>query len=155
MAFQDAIVDNAITPRERVQLFHHVTRDRAYHFYYSYVLTQATSIAEAYRLMEDQFCSATSQHSTNPLLDALDISSISLEKLSMKESLDHVYEEIARLSSQCPPEFRSDAKRVEFFKSAVRDEQWALSKLESHMTIPMNITTLHTRLSSVIVLMKN
>jgi ribosomal protein L32 len=72
--------------------------------------------------------------------------------LSKKEYLDHVYEEIARLSSQCPPEFRSDANRVEFLKKAVRDEQWALSTLESHMTTPMNFTTLHTRLSSSIVL---
>jgi hypothetical protein len=63
--------------------------------------------------MEDQFCSAAPQHST--LLDALNISSISMEKkLSKKESLAHVYEEIAWLISQCPPEFRSDANRVEF-----------------------------------------
>jgi hypothetical protein len=51
-----------------------------------------------------------------------------------------------------PPEFRSDANRVEFLKKAVRDEQWALSTLESHMTTPMNFTTLHTRLSSAIAL---
>jgi hypothetical protein len=127
-------------------------RDRAYQFYHSHVLTQATSISEAYKLMEDQFCSAASQHSTKTLLDALDISSNSNgKKLSKKESLDHVYEEIARLSSQCPPEFRSDAS-VEFLKKAVRDEQWALSTLESHMTTPMNFTTLHTRLSSDIIL---
>jgi hypothetical protein len=72
--------------------------------------------------------------------------------MSKKESLDLVYEEIARLSSQCPSEFRSEANRVEFLKKAVRDEQWALSTLESHMTTPMNFTTLHTRLSSAIVL---
>jgi hypothetical protein len=41
---------------------------------------------------------------------------------------------------------------VEFLKKAVRDEQWALSTLESHITSPMNVTTLHTRLSSAIVL---
>jgi hypothetical protein len=113
MAFQDAVVDYAIPPAERVQLLDHVLRDRAYQFYHSHVLTQATSISEAYKLMEEQFCSAASQHSTKTLLDALDISSVSTEKkLSKKESLDHVYEEIARLSSQCPPEFRSDANRV-------------------------------------------
>jgi hypothetical protein len=69
MAFQDAVVDYAIPPKERVKLFHHVLRDRAYQYYHSHVLTQATSIAEAYKLMEDQFCSAASQHSTKTLLD--------------------------------------------------------------------------------------
>jgi hypothetical protein len=51
-----------------------------------------------------------------------------------------------------PPEYRSDANRVEFLKKAARDDQWALSTLESHMAAPMNFTTLHTRLSSDIVL---
>jgi hypothetical protein len=151
MAFQDAVVDYSIPPRERVQLFHHVSRDRAYQYYHSHVLTHATVIAEAHKLMEDQFCFAASQHSTKTLLDVLDISLISMEKkLSKKESLNHIYEEIDRLSSQCPPEFRSDANRVEFLKKAVRDEQWALSTQESHMTTFMNFTTLHTRLSSAI-----
>jgi hypothetical protein len=67
MAFQDAVVDYAIPPAERVQLFHHVLRDRAYQFYHSHVLTQATSISEAYKLMEDQFCSAASQHSKDSI----------------------------------------------------------------------------------------
>jgi hypothetical protein len=74
------------------------------------------------------------------------------KRFSKKESLDHVYEEIARLSSQCPPKFRSNANRVYFLKKAVRDEQRALSTLDSHMTTSMNFTTLHTRLSLAIVL---
>jgi hypothetical protein len=57
----------------------------------------------------DQFCSAAFQHSTKTLLDAVDISVISTEKsLSKNESLEHVYDEIARLCLQCPPEVRSD-----------------------------------------------
>jgi hypothetical protein len=85
MAFQYAVVDYAIPPADRVQLFHNVLRDRAYQFYHSHVLTQATSISEAYKPMEDQFCSAASQHSTNTLLDVLDISSISTEKKLSKK----------------------------------------------------------------------
>jgi hypothetical protein len=113
MAFQDAVFDYAIPSRERVQLVHHVlTRP-------GLPILQFPSSHAGYfnrrgvQIMEDQFCSAAPQHST--LLDALNISSISMEKkLSKKESLDHVYEEIAWLISQCPPEFRSDANRVEF-----------------------------------------
>jgi hypothetical protein len=56
MAFQDAVIDYAIPPAKRVQLFHHVLRDRAYQFYHLHVLSQAPSISEAYNLMEDQFC---------------------------------------------------------------------------------------------------
>jgi hypothetical protein len=140
MAFQDAVVDYAMPSAERVQLLHHVLRDRAYQYFHSHILAQ--SITEAYKLMEDQFCSAASQHSTKTLLYALDVLSIWLEKgLSKKESLDHVYEEIARLSSQCPPEFRSEANCVEFLKKALRDGQWALSTLQSYMITRMNFTT--------------
>jgi hypothetical protein len=54
-------------------------------------------------------------------------------------------------SSDFPQSSPFEANRVEFLKKVVRDEQWALSTMESHMTTPMNFNTFHTRLSSAIV----
>jgi hypothetical protein len=71
--YQDAVEYYKIPARERVYLLHHILKDTAYNFFHVNVNGHVAGIAEAYAILEAQFCSAASQHSTKTLLDSFQI----------------------------------------------------------------------------------
>jgi hypothetical protein len=151
--YQDAICDYTIPPSERVRFFHHDLKDTAYTFFQENISGKARDILEAYSILEAQFCSAASQHSTKTLLESLNIRRVmSRKNVDVAVALAHCFSGISRLSSQCPSDFRSDSHRSRFLLHAVRDETWARSTLESNLAAPLSFVALHTRLASSVIL---
>jgi hypothetical protein len=98
--YQDVICDYNIPPSERVQFLNHGLKDTAYTFFQENISGKARDILEAYSILEAQFCSAASQHSTKTLLEPLKIRRVmSSKNVDVAAALAHCFSEISRLSS--------------------------------------------------------
>jgi hypothetical protein len=114
-------------------------------FYSREIHDKYSTFEEAIAVLEKEYSSFPRQQRILSYLENLRIPPLLHRGSTKSEALHHVWQEITRLSGQCPPSHRSDENKVAMLRAAVIENSWARDPISRAATQPLKLPTLYTK----------
>jgi hypothetical protein len=133
--FMDVIEELDVPHAQQVVLLRSALREESYQFYQDIIKDKVTSLADAFRLLEETYASTARQEQTKTMLQSLS-SKFQEHSNNPLVALNEIYSDISRLASQCSPKYRDDSSKADFLKTAVEKQPWACGAVEEYLSNP-------------------
>lgn len=135
-----------LNEHEKLSYVHSLVSKHAHREYIERVRPHLTPYSDAIEEIERDYNSAVQQTRVKNHLSNSHISSYVTTDVNTDADLEILYKRILTMSRQVPPSHRGHAHKIEFLRSAVTDNKWAIKRLSRIATSNLSFQELYAEL---------